>query len=48
MKTFEKEAKTRNDADLVAIKDLKKALNEKDKMLERAMIENEFLKNSML
>lgn len=48
---LKKKAETHNEAYLVAIEDLKKALNEKDKQilekdrqLERAMIENEFLK----
>lgn len=41
---LKKKAETHNEADQVAIEDLKKALKEKDRQLERAMIENEFLK----
>lgn len=39
-----KKAEPNNEADLAAIEDLKNALKEKDRQLERAMIENEFLK----
>ena len=41
---LKKKDETHNEADVAAIEGLRKALKEKDRQLERAMIENEFLK----